>query len=138
MQYECNSVGPEYFRTFAIPVLRGREFSVRDRKASQPVVVVNESFARKVFGSADPVGHTIATDFSKDKPRLIVGVVKDSKYGTFSEKQLLAVYEPYFASDEPVNLHFVIRVAGSAAAYVKSITDLLAVWIPRRPLRQSR
>jgi predicted permease len=124
-EYQCNNVGPDYFRSYAIPILRGREFSNSDGRSSQRVAVVNETFAHTVFGNTDPVGHTIATDFPNDKPKLIVGVVKDSKYFTLSEKQRLAVYEPYFAFDEPINLHFAIRTTGSPAVYVKPITDLL-------------
>ena len=59
---------------------------------------MNESFARAVFGNADPVGHTITTlDLPKEKSKLIVGVAKDSKYFTLGEKQRLALYEPYFS-----------------------------------------
>jgi len=125
VQYECNNVGPDYFRTIGIPIQRGREFNAADRKGSQPVAIVNEAFAHAVFGNTDPVGHTITTDFTDDKTKLIVGVAKDSKYFTLSEKQRLAVYEPYFAYGEPINLHFLIHTAGSPAAYVKPITDLL-------------
>jgi predicted permease len=121
VQYQCNDVGPDYFRTIGIPILRGREFTATDRKGSQPVAIVNESFARALFGHVDPVGHTIRTD----KSRLIVGVAKDSKYFTLSETQRLAVYQPYFAYEEPINLHFLIRTAGSPAGYVKPITDTL-------------
>jgi ABC-type antimicrobial peptide transport system permease subunit len=71
------------------------------------------------------VGRTITTDFKNDKGKLIVGVAKDSKYFTLSEKQRLAVYDPYFASGEPINLHFLIRTAGVPAGYVKPITDML-------------
>jgi putative ABC transport system permease protein len=125
VQYECNNVGPDYFRTMGIPLQRGREFTAADRKGSQPVAIVNETFARKLFGNADPVGHTITTDFTDEKSKLIVGLVRDSKYFTFGEKQRLAVYEPYFAYGEPINLHFLIRTAGLPAGYVKPITDLL-------------
>jgi putative ABC transport system permease protein len=125
LQYECNNVGPDYFRTIGIPVLDGREFSAADRKGEQPVAIVNETFARTVFGKTDPVGHTIATDFKNDKAKRIVGVVKDSKYFTLGEKQRLAVYEPYFANGEPINLHFLIRTAGSPATWVKPINDAL-------------
>lgn len=125
LQYECNNVGPDYFRTIGIPILHGREFAAGDRKGEQPVAIVNETFARTVFGETDPVGHTIATDFKNDKAKRIVGVVKDSKYFTLGEKQRLAVYEPYFAHGEPVNLHFLIRTAGSPAAWVKPINDAL-------------
>jgi putative ABC transport system permease protein len=125
VQYECNNVGPDYFRAIGIPMLRGREFTAADRKGSQPVAIVNESFARTIFGNVDPVGHTITTDFKNDKRKLIVGVAKDSKYFTLSEKQRLAVYDPYFAASEPINLHFLIRTGGAPAGYVKPITDLL-------------
>jgi predicted permease len=125
LQYECDNVGPDYFRTIGIPILDGREFTAADRKGEQPVAIVNETFARTVFGKTDPVGHTIATDFKNDKAKRIVGVVKDSKYFTLGEKQRLAVYEPYFAYGEPVNLHFLIRTAGSPAAWVKPINDAL-------------
>jgi predicted permease len=125
VQYECNNVGPDYFRTIGIPIQRGREFSASDRKGMQPVAIVNETFARTVFGDADPVGHTITNDFANEKSKLIVGVAKDSKYFTLSENQRLAVYEPYFAGEEPINLHFLIHTASSPAGYVKPITDLL-------------
>jgi predicted permease len=125
LQYECNNVGPDYFRTIGIAILNGREFTAADRKGEPPVAIVNETFARTVFGKTNPVGHTIATGFKNDKDERIVGVVKDSKYFTLGEKQRLAVYEPYFAHGEPVNLHFLIRIAGSPAAWVKPINDAL-------------
>jgi predicted permease len=124
-QYECNNVGPDYFRTIGIPLLRGREFTTADRQGSQPVAIVNESFARMVFGKTNPVGHTFVTDFANDKPKLIVGLVKDSRYFTLGEQQRLAVYEPYLAHSEPINLHFLARTAGSPEALVKPITDAL-------------
>jgi putative ABC transport system permease protein len=130
VQYQCNNVGPDYFRTIGIPVLRGREFTAADRKGSQPVAIVNETFAHAVFGNTDPVGHTITTDFTNDKSKLIVGVAKDSKYFTPGEKQRLAVYEPYFSYAEPINLHFLIRTASSPVGYVKPITDILGVLDP--------
>ncbi len=125
VEYESNRVGLDYFRTIGIQLLRGREFTEADQKGAQAVTIVNQSFARAVFGEADPVGHTITTDFTNDKSKLIVGVAKDSKYFTLGEKQKLALYEPYFASDEPINLHFLIRAAGVPAGYVKPINEVL-------------
>ena len=125
VQYQCNNVGPDYFRSIGIPILRGREFTAADRKGSQAVVIVNETFARTVFGKTDPVGHTITTDFANDKTKLIVGLAKDSKYFTLGEKQRLAVYEPYFAYGEPINLHFLIRTTSSPAGWVRPITEAL-------------
>ncbi len=125
VQYECNNVGPDYFHTMGISLQRGREFNAADRRGSQPVAIVNQTFAREVFGHADPIDHTINTGFTNEKSKLIVGVVKDSKYFTLGEKQRLAVYEPYFAYPEPINLHFLIRTASSPGSYVKAVSDEL-------------
>lgn len=122
VDYECNNVGPDYFRAIGIPILRGREFSAQDGKGSGALAIVNETFARNVFGTKDPVGHTI----TGEKATMIVGVAKDSKYFTLGEKQRLALYQPYFTSAEPVNLNFIVRTAGSPSGYVKAIGDLLA------------
>jgi len=121
--YECNDVGPDYFRAMGIPILRGREFSAGEGKGARPAAIVNESFAREVFGTRDPVGHTIS--ITSGRTMLIVGVAKDSKYFTLGEKQRLAVYEPYVASRQPVNLNFLVRTAGSPFGYVKPIAVVL-------------
>jgi predicted permease len=125
VSYECNDVGPDYFHTIGTPILRGREFSVADRKSSQPVVIVNETLARTVFGNVNPVGHTIKSDLTSAETQLIVGVAKDSRYFTLGERQRLAVYQPYYAYRQPVNLHFLIRTISSPAGYVKPISDIL-------------
>jgi putative ABC transport system permease protein len=126
VEYQCNNVGPEYFRTMGIPILRGREFAAQDRKGAPAAVIVSENFARTVFGDVDPLGHSITLDLPNEKSKLIVGVAKDSKYFTLSEKQRLAVYEPYFAFGEPTSLQFWTRTAGSPAAFIRPITDALA------------
>ncbi len=125
LEYNCNNVGPDYFQTLAIPILRGREFTIADRKESQPVAIVNETFARLVFGRVDPVGHTIRADLPNEKAKLVVGLAKDSKYFMLAEKQRAAVYDPYFANKEPVNLHFMIRTFDAPAGYVKTISAAL-------------
>ncbi|MBV8897507.1 MAG: ABC transporter permease [Acidobacteriaceae bacterium] len=125
VQYECNNVGPEYFHTIGIPILLGREFAATDRKGSQQVAIVNESFAHALFEKSNPVGHVITIKLQEQTSMLIVGVAKDSKYFTLGEKQRLAVYQPYFAFNEPVNLHFLIRTAGSPTSLTKEVAAVL-------------
>jgi len=122
VNFECINTGPDYFRAIGIPLLRGRDFSPRDRKGSQPVAIVNETFAKRIFGNRDPLGHTFTT-FGNTV--LVVGLVKDSKYFTLGEQQRLAVYEPYFAHDEPVNLNFIVRSFAAPSGLVKPVTDSL-------------
>ena len=68
---------PAYFRTMAIPVLRGREFDEGDVYDRPFVAIVSESLARQSFGTADPIGHRIQCGFDSDKWMTIVGVVGD-------------------------------------------------------------
>lgn len=65
-------VTPGYFETLQIPLLAGRAFTAADTPDSQPVVVVNQTFARKFFPGQNPVGLFL------DKKLWIVGVAADT------------------------------------------------------------
>ncbi len=142
VEYQCNSVGPDHFTTIGIPIVRGREFTFADAKGSPRVVIISESLANAIFGAANPVGHTITGSLPNEQPVSIVGVAKDSKYFTLSEKPRHAVYESYFASPEPSELNFLVRTAESPTGYVKAITEALAdldstAAIETKPMSQS-
>jgi macrolide transport system ATP-binding/permease protein len=64
-------VTPGYFSTLRMPLLAGRVFTDADGADSQHVAVVNQSFARKFYGGANPVGRYI------NKDTVIVGEVAD-------------------------------------------------------------
>jgi putative ABC transport system permease protein len=70
----------DYYKTFKIPVKRGREFNVSDTAASPHVVIINEAFAKQFFPNENPVGQQIAVAKGMGPPfeepaRTIVGVV---------------------------------------------------------------
>jgi hypothetical protein len=68
-------VTPGYFETLQIPVLAGRTFTDSDSPDAQPVVVINQSFARKFF----PGGNALGSYCNQDgKNKWIVGVVADT------------------------------------------------------------
>lgn len=73
---------PDYFRTMGIPVLKGRSFTEQDRSGATPVVIVNETLARKYWPGADPIGKRMRFTGPIDKSPWIqvVGVVKDVKH----------------------------------------------------------
>ena len=64
-------VTPGYFGTLQMPVLAGRVFTDDDGPNAQHVTVVNQAFARKFYGGANPVGRYINKDMA------IVGEVAD-------------------------------------------------------------
>ena len=76
-EFAANSIyaTPGYFETLQIPILAGRVFTDTDDSDAQNVAVINESFARKFFHEAAPVGRYFRAD---DKNLLIVGVVADT------------------------------------------------------------
>ena len=64
-------ITPDYFGALQIPILMGRAFTDADGPNSQRVAIVNQTFVRKFFHGASPLGHYV------DKEKMIVGVVED-------------------------------------------------------------
>jgi putative ABC transport system permease protein len=69
-------IGPTYFHTLGVPIVRGRDIAVSDVVGAPTVAVVNEAFVRRYIGAAEPIGRVVRmleheTDFT------IVGVVRD-------------------------------------------------------------
>ncbi len=78
-------VTPGYFAAMGIPVRRGAEFSERDTRTSQPVVIINEAMARQYWPNDNPVGAMInlAVDGSTVARRVVavVGDVRSASLG---------------------------------------------------------
>jgi predicted permease len=113
-------------------VLAGREFDDRDTLASPKVAIVNEVFARKYFGGANPVGHTFHQEAEAGKPEplfQIVGLVKNTKYYELKEDFRPIGFLPISQDDDPgPSATFVLRVVGSPTALMNAIkTSVLSV-----------
>jgi len=76
-------VGPGYFRTLRIPVVRGREFTDADNANPMAGFVVNEAFARRYLSGRDPLATSISVWTQAENPHLpIIGVVGDVSEGS--------------------------------------------------------
>lgn len=76
-------VGPGYFRTLRIPVLRGREFTEADNANPEAGFIVSETFARLYFHGRDPLTTSISVRMQDENPYLpIIGVVGDVSEGS--------------------------------------------------------
>jgi predicted permease len=84
-----NWVGPDYFHTMEIPVLRGRDFSQSDRRDSPEVLVVNKTFADRYWPGQDALGKHVK--FSTESYE-VVGVVANSKFRKLQEPEAPFLY----------------------------------------------
>ena len=121
-------VSPGYFQTVQIPLLEGREFKPSDDAASAPVAVVNEAFARKYFGSRNPVGRHIRMDHghgARAQWSQIVGVVGNVNEFLGQSAPRPHVYEPFLARPD-VSMNLVVRTHGEPGEFAASLRR--SVW----------
>jgi predicted permease len=90
-------VEPGYLKAMGIQLKQGRFFTNQDDERSQPVVVIDEVFARKYFAGSDPVGKRI--DQEGQDPQQIIGVVGHVKQWSLdaddSQTLQAQLYEPF-------------------------------------------
>jgi predicted permease len=92
-----NAVTPGYFRTLRISLLAGRDFNAQDTAASPKVALINQTLARKFYPNLNPVGRLFRMEGEQGKlgdPIQIVGIVRDSKYGSLREEDYSCAYFP--------------------------------------------
>ena len=85
-------VAPGYFSLMHIPLLAGRDFTERDDVNTLPVIIINQTFAKKYFAGKDPIGRRVRVS---DTWLTVVGMVKDSKYHDPPEAPTPFFYGPF-------------------------------------------
>jgi putative ABC transport system permease protein len=90
-------VFPDFFKSMGIRLMRGRMLSMSDRDTANQVVVINETFAKRVFPGEDPLGKRVKTgDLTGNDPWVtIVGVVSDYRHYRLPQPMGPAMYYPY-------------------------------------------
>ncbi|HKQ75172.1 MAG TPA: ABC transporter permease [Blastocatellia bacterium] len=137
-----SKVGPDYFRTMGVPVLRGREFDQRDNKDSPLVVIINEAMANRHWPGEDPIGKRIKLGAAQvSLPWLtIVGVVGNVKHYALEDKTRPEFYRAFHQSADrrPIEakkltairivdrVSLVMRVVGSPEDVASAAREL--VW----------
>src|SRR5262249_6716254 len=127
-----SSVGPGYFATLGIPILRGRALSAADRAGSRPVVVVNQTLAERFWPHESPLGKRFTILPSKQVLE-IVGVARDVKYNALGEEPQLYLYRPLEQEYTPaVTLH--VRAQGDPGAVLGAVRREVQALVPEMPL----
>jgi putative ABC transport system permease protein len=95
------TVSPGFFAALGVPLIAGRDFNEADRKDSEPVVIVSQSLAQRMYPNQDAVNHHLwwsdpvmkFIDVSP-QPRRIVGVAADLDDENLVPRPTLTVYHP--------------------------------------------
>jgi predicted permease len=133
MEIHFNHVGPGYLATMGIRLLKGREFTDGDRRGTEPVIMVNETFAARYFAGRDPLAERVSIT-GPDGPWLrVVGVTADTRYATRGEAALPIMLVPFgqhYAA--PAKLH--VRASGDPAALAPAVRDAVRSVDPALPI----
>jgi predicted permease len=129
---EEDHVGPGFFTTMGIPLLRGRDFATTDTDKTQTVAILSRSYARQLFGDENPIGHRVGYEPApNDHKFLIVGEVADAHV---DGPQAAAPPVVYMSIDQhPFPVHAIqvrtagnpLQIAGRIRAAIRQVdTDL--------------
>ncbi len=127
---EHNIVSSDYFETLAIPILQGRPIDDRDQKESAPVVVVNETMARKFWGAESPLDRMVTLNGNKTR---VVGVAKDGKYFQLAEAPQPHFYVPLSQAHVSFT-SLLVKAAGDPRALIGPVLHELERLDPNLPI----
>jgi putative ABC transport system permease protein len=131
---QVNTIAAGYFDTFQIPLLRGRGLTEQDRQGASRVVVISESFARRAFGGATPIGHFLGIGGERKDPARrweIVGIVKDVLDRDLRTAAVPTVYVSYEQVTEPDRyISLALRGRGTVGEWTTQLRRELGQALP--------
>ncbi|MGH9866193.1 MAG: ABC transporter permease, partial [Candidatus Acidiferrales bacterium] len=124
---EANRATPGYFRALGIPLIAGRDFTDADTSGAPDVYIVNQAFAQKFFGHANPIGKRIWTNVDKNKkPKWgqIVGEIGNTRDITTKDVPEPMFYAAYEQLNKPGGaIWLVVRTKAEPFALVSAIQE---------------
>ena len=133
---QSSIISPDYFRSLGITLAAGRDFNDQDTAGAAKVAIINETMARKYFGSTNPIGRKIGTDDKTDT--VIVGVVKDAQYLSLREPALRHFFEPIAQQPRLFDLTMHIKTNGEPTALIDLVRAEVQRLDPHLPLYEVR
>lgn len=124
----ANDVDHAYLATLEIPLLRGRDFNGHDTAANAArVAIVNQSFARKYFGTEDVVGQHFGNAGNTALNIEIVGLMRDSRYSSVKSTVPPVAFFPFAqASANSIGAaQFAVRFAGSGTTIAAAVRGVV-------------
>lgn len=124
------ATSPGYFALLDVPILRGRELIASDTASGDPAIVIGDSMARQLWGSADPLGKRLRAARGGGSQTLVVVGVFDSRRATTRGADL-RIYTPN-AGRRPFT--YLIRTAGPAEPLINSLRSVIRTAMPQVPI----
>ena len=123
-------ITPEYFRTLAIALKRGREFTAHDKARSVPVAIVNENLVRLFWpqypGGTNPVGQRLLIG-NDPQPVEIVGIAPNVRQYGRDDNPKAEVYLPC-AQKPPMSAMLAVRTDGNPLSFANAVrAQVLAI-----------
>ena len=129
-------VTPGYLRVMQIPLTRGRLFTEQDTATSAPVVLINETMARRSFPDEDPIGKRLDIT-GVTYMREIVGIVGDVKQESLRTPTPPQVYEP-FAQKPGVILKVLLRASDDPIRFAETVRHEVRAIDQTQPVSEAR
>jgi len=125
-----DEVGPNYFSTIGVPIVLGREITLRDFASATHVAVVNETFAKYYFEGRSPIGHKIYiqdSDHPNQPPYEIIGVAHDVHDHNVRDAVRRRMYAPLSSAtfDDIGAYNFEIRAIGNPQALINAVRNAI-------------
>jgi len=125
-------VTSDYFDTMRAPLLRGRYFGEHDIAGGEPVIIVNETAAKRFWPNENPIGKHIAG--SRDLiQRQVVGVVADAKFSALQAANADQFYVPSEQMPYPA-MTLVVRSTANSEPLVAAVRAKIAEIDPTLPI----
>ncbi|HEU4563451.1 MAG TPA: ABC transporter permease [Gemmatimonadaceae bacterium] len=122
IEIPIDAATPDYFRVMGIPLVRGRAFTARDAADAPPVVIINETMARRFWPDEDPIGRRIKYGSADSQApwMTIVGVVGDMRRTGYDAPVRHETFQPY-AQAPRFGATLVVRTAGNPLALAGAV-----------------
>jgi predicted permease len=137
-------VSPGFFATLGLPLIEGRDFDDADRTGSEPVAIVSQSVAGRMFPKGDALNHHVMwTDpllkFApiNPQPRRIVGVVADMDDVNRVPRPAMTVYHPFDQEQILGGGRMFVHVSSDPYALVTPITRIMRKMSADQPVEHA-
>ena len=128
-------VSDGYITSMGIPVIAGRDFSPADTPSSEPVIIVNETLARRVWPGEDPLGKIIRVD---SRERRVIGVVADVRHLALEKEAGFELYLSIRQTNDFQSVDLVVRGARASGDLASAVRAALMPIDPTLPANEFR